>query len=47
MIHGVGVPNQAAEAGAAFGGIMMSSFEPRRSLAAIRYAATKFIDTSY
>jgi len=29
-------PNQAAEAAAAFGGIMMGSFESRRSLAAIR-----------
>ena len=31
--------NRAAEAAAAFGGIMMSTFELRRSLAAIRQVA--------
>lgn len=30
------LPNRAAEAVAAFGGIMMSTFEQRRSLAANR-----------
>jgi Glu-tRNA(Gln) amidotransferase subunit E-like FAD-binding protein len=33
---GQALPNQAAEAAAAFGSIMMSTFESRRSLAAIR-----------